>query len=119
MHKRMRALIAIPMSLLSVALGVAQATVAPFEGITDHFALLQGSGDRVNGPVHGGFPFGGTGTYTPSVIVAFGSVDSGQSYPLSPGTAGFNDLIDVVYAPSGTELQVTLTASRSASCRAR
>lgn len=94
----------------------AQTTVLPFEGLTTHYPLLQGYGDRVTGPVTGGFTYGGAGTYTPHVLVSFGGYENGLATPLHPWGSGYNDLQDIVYAPFigaanfGAELQVTLTA---------
>lgn len=105
---------------LSTSLAGAQTTALPFEGLGSHYPLLQGYGDRVDGPNAGGFTYGGAGTYTPGVLATFGGHENGQSYPLYVWGAGYNDLVDVVYAPfigtpqSDAELLVTLAADSGA-----
>jgi len=101
---------------LAGAVTNAQTTVLPFAGLSTHYPLLQGYGDRVTGPVTGGFTYGGAGTYTPHVLVSFGGYENGLATPLYQWGSGYNDLQDIVYAPFigapnlGAELQVTLTA---------
>jgi hypothetical protein len=100
---------------LTTALAFGQTTTLPFDAIS-HISLVNGYGDRVTGATSGGFTYGGSGTFTPNVEVAFGSLDNGNTNYLFPWGGGYNDLINVVYASTSgvagipAEMVVTLIA---------
>ena len=100
--------------VLTSALATAQTTTLPFDGIS-YLSLVEGYGDRVTGAMSGGFTYSGSGTFTPNVEVAFGSIDNGTVGYLYPWSFGYNDLVNVVYSSTGggtgvSEMLVTFIA---------
>jgi hypothetical protein len=115
MLRRLLAAALITLSSFSSARVFAQSTTLPFDGISN-LDLLAGYGDRVTGAVTGAFTYGGTGSYTPNVLLGFGCAEGGFNFQAFPWSGGYNDLINIIYASvagtagAGGELQVTLTA---------
>ena len=84
-----------------------QTTVLTFGGASNQ--TLVSYGDNVTAATMGGLSYGGSGTYTPNVRVAYGGdmgADAGY------WVAGFNQLVDVVYCAdnSGRDLFLTFTS---------
>lgn len=92
-----------------------QSTSLPFDGVGIP-TLNVGYADRVTGPNTGGFPYSGSGAFTPNVIAAFGATNQGHAVSAYTYATGYNSLINVIYAPvtglvgAGDELVITLTA---------
>jgi len=113
LHSRLTTCSALLALITTLATG--QTTTLPFDGVS-YLSLIHGYGDRVTGASSGGFSYTGTGSFTPNVELAFGTLEGTTTGYLYPWGGGYNDLQNIVYASvSGalgvqSEMNVTLTA---------